>query len=71
MSDEFYEAKEKLVSDALEQNKIANELVYIKTCREFIGRAVAIRQRELMAQTIWWENFGSSATHLQKCAIRV
>ncbi|KAL8526984.1 hypothetical protein ACS0TY_016014 [Phlomoides rotata] len=67
----FYDVMEKLVPNPAEQDKITEELTLYRNADGQFGLNVAIRQRGVLAPAVWWENFGLSAPHLQKFAIKV
>ncbi|KAL8549811.1 hypothetical protein ACS0TY_008590 [Phlomoides rotata] len=67
----FYDAMERLVPNPAEQDKITEELALYRNADGQFGLNVAIRQRGVLAPAVWWENFGLSAPHLRKFAIKV
>ncbi|XP_020082516.1 uncharacterized protein LOC109706122 [Ananas comosus] len=67
----LYQAMQRLVSSAQEQDKICDQLSVYREAHGLFGTNMAIRQRKTKSPAEWWKLFGSSTPNLQKFAIRV
>ncbi|KAL4183226.1 hypothetical protein AMTRI_Chr11g97150 [Amborella trichopoda] len=70
--DGFNECLEKLVPDPNVQDKISiEELISYKCSLMSFGKDMALRQRNKDEPAQWWRQHGSSASNLQKMAMRI
>ncbi|XP_042453034.1 uncharacterized protein LOC122037575 [Zingiber officinale] len=67
----LFETMERLVSSAIEQDKITTQLSIYRNAKGLFERNVTIRHRRALSPTEWWECYKANTPELQKFAIKV
>ncbi|XP_042433028.1 uncharacterized protein LOC122019640 [Zingiber officinale] len=62
---------ERLVSSAIEQDKITTQLSIYRNAKGLFERNVTIRHRRALSPTEWWECYKANTPELQKFTIKV
>ncbi|XP_042467530.1 uncharacterized protein LOC122050710 [Zingiber officinale] len=66
----LFEAMERFVSNAVEQDKITTQLSIYRKAEGLFGRNVTIIHRIVLFPAEWWECYGANTPELQKFAIK-